>query len=98
MNYAELISTLSQRLQLSKAEVGKIMDDTTAIITDELVKRNIVSIINFGTLEVKKRTERISTHPSTGKKLLVPPKLVVKYKVSVSFNKKVKELKPWEKG
>ena len=94
MNHAELLATLSQRLQLSKTEVGKRLDETTAIITDELVKNNIVSIMNFGTMEVKKRLERISIQPNTGKKLLVPPKLLVKYKASVSFNKKLKELKP----
>ena len=94
MNHAELLATLSQRLQLSKTEVGKRLDETTAIITEELVKNNVVSIMNFGTMEVKKRLERISIQPNTGKKLLVPPKLVVKYKASVSFNKKLKELKP----
>ena len=94
MNNAELITALSKRLQLTKAEVEKRMDDTTAIITEELAKNNIVSIVNFGTLEAKKRMERISVHPNTGKKLLVPPKLVVKYKASTSLNKKLKELKP----
>jgi nucleoid DNA-binding protein len=64
-----------------------------AVITAELLKNNPVSIVNFGTLEVKKRNERISVHPNTGKKLLVPPKLVVRYKVSASLNKKLKELK-----
>ena len=94
MNYAELITALSKRLQLTKAEVEKRMDETTAIITEELKKNNAVSIVNFGTLEAKKRMERISVHPNTGKKLLVPPKLVVKYKASTSLNKKLKELKP----
>ena len=94
MNYAELITALSQRLKLTKAEVGKRMDETTAIIIEELVKDNVVSIMNFGTLEAKKRLERISVHPNTGKKMLVPPKMVVKYKPSVSFNKKLKDLKP----
>ena len=94
MNYAELITALSKRLQLNKAEVEKRMDDTTAVITGELAKNNIVSIVNFGTLEAKKRMERVSVHPNTGKKLLVPPKMVVKYKASTSLNKKLKELKP----
>jgi len=93
MNHSELIIVLSQKLQLPKAEVGRILDETTTVITSELVKENIVSIMNFGTLEVKKRLERISTHPNTGKKLLVPPKLIVKYKTSASFSKKLKELK-----
>jgi len=94
MNHTELVTVLSQRLQLPKAEVGRMLDETTAIITSELVNDNVVSIMNFGTIEVKKRLERVSTHPNTGKKLLVPPKLIVKYKPSASFNKKLKELKP----
>jgi len=94
MNYSELLAALSQRLQLPKADVEKRLDETTAIITAELVKDNLVSIVNFGTLEVKKRQERFNTHPNTGKKLLVPPKLIVKYRPSVTFNKKLKELKP----
>jgi len=94
MNSSELVVLLAQRLQLSKAEAGKRMDETTAIITAELVKENIVSIMNFGTLEVRKRQERISIHPNSGKKLLVPPKLIVRYRVSVSLNKKIKELEP----
>ena len=93
MNYSELINALAQQLQLSKADVGKRLDDTTAVITAELLKNNIVSIMNFGTLEVKKRQERLCIHPNTGKKLLVPPKLIVKYRASVSLNKKLKELK-----
>jgi DNA-binding protein HU-beta len=94
MNYSELLTAMAQQLQLSKTEVEKRLDETTAIITDALVKNNVVSIVNVGTLEVKKRQERISIHPNTGKKLLVPPKLIVKYKASVSLNKKLKELKP----
>jgi len=94
MNYSELIAALSQRLQLSKTEVGKRMDDTITIITEELTKDKVVSIMNFGTLEVKKKLERIATNPNTGSKLLIPPKLVVKYKPSVTFNKKLKGLKP----
>jgi nucleoid DNA-binding protein len=91
MNSAELITTLSQRLKLSKPEVGKRLDETVAVITAELVKENVVSITNFGSLEVKKRNERINIHPETGKKMLIPPKLVVKFKVAPSFNKKIKE-------
>jgi len=94
MNHSELITALSHKLQLPKSEVGRMLDETTAIITSELVNENVVSIMNFGTLEVKKRLERISTHPNTGKKLLVPPKLLVKFKSSASYSKKLKELKP----
>jgi len=93
MNSAELIATLSQRLQLSKVEVNKRLEDTVSIITTELSKNNSVSLSNLGTLEIKKRNERISVNPSTGKKMLLPPKLVVKFKVSNSLKDKLKGLK-----
>jgi len=94
MNYSELITALALRLQLPKTDVEKRLDETTAIITAELLNNNSISIMNFGTLEVKKRQERLSIHPNTGKKLLVPPKLIIKYRPSVSLNKRIKELKP----
>ena len=94
MNYSELLVALTNRLQLSKGEVEKKLEYTTEIITAELMKNNAVSIMNFGTLEVKKRLERINIHPTSGKKMLIPPKLVVKYKVSATLNKKLKELRP----
>jgi nucleoid DNA-binding protein len=96
MNSAELLTTLSQRLKLSKTEVGKRLDDTIAVITAELIKENVVSFTTFGSWEVKKRNERISVHPETGKRLLVPPKLIVKFKPTASFNKKIKELNTHE--
>jgi nucleoid DNA-binding protein len=94
MNSAELTATLSQKLQLSKTEVNKRIDDTITVITAELQKSNSVSLGNFGTLEVMKRNERISVNPASGKKMLIPPKLVVKFKVSNSLKDKLKELKP----
>lgn len=38
------------------------------------------SIPQFGTFEVKKRLERILVNPNNGKKMLVPPKLVLGFK------------------
>ncbi|MDE7510193.1 MAG: HU family DNA-binding protein, partial [Muribaculaceae bacterium] len=32
--------------------------------------------------ETKKRKERLTVHPATGRRLLVPPKLVVNFKPS----------------
>jgi nucleoid DNA-binding protein len=93
MNYSELLTVLANRLQLPKTEIEKRVEETNAIISSELVKDNVVSVTSFGSFEVKKRQERISIQPNTGKKLLVPPKLIVKYRPSVSFSKRIKELK-----
>lgn len=94
MNSSELISRLSKKLQLSKAEVTERMQDTISIISTGLLNGDSVSLGNLGTLEVKKRNERVSVNPASGKRMLIPPKLIVKYKVSSSLKEKVKDLKP----
>jgi nucleoid DNA-binding protein len=93
MNSAELTNVLSKKLQLPKSEVSKRLDDTVSIITDELIKSNTVSLLNLGNLEVKKREERIFVHPANGKKVLIPPKLIIKFKTSPTLKEKLKELK-----
>jgi nucleoid DNA-binding protein len=93
MNSAELVTALSQKLQLTKTEVSKRMDDAVALITAELVKNNSVAFSNFGTMEIKKREERITVNPVSGKRMLTPPKLIVKFKASNSLKEQLKEIK-----
>ena len=90
MNTAELTSLLAQKLLLSKTEAAQQLENTVSIITAELLKNNYVSFNNFGILEVKKREERISVNPLSGQRMLVPPKLVVKFKMSNSLKDKLK--------
>ena len=49
-----------------------------------------VSLSGFGVLEVKKKNERVSVNPTTGKRMLVPPKLVLTYKPSSLLKDKLK--------
>ena len=49
-----------------------------------------VSLSGFGVLEVKKKNERVSVNPSTGVRMLVPPKLVLTYKPSSLLKEKLK--------
>ena len=49
-----------------------------------------VLIPTFGTFEVKKKLERIMVNPSTGQRMLVPPKLVLTFKPNVSWKERVK--------
>ena len=91
MNAAQLTSELAKRLKKTKAEVNELLAHTTDIIAEQLSSDNIVSIHNFGTLELKKREERISVNPATGERTLIPPKLVIGYKVSPTLKEKIKE-------
>ncbi|MDR0230992.1 MAG: HU family DNA-binding protein [Dysgonamonadaceae bacterium] len=91
MNAAQLTSQLAKRLNQSKVDIDTLIAKTTEIITEQLSADNIVSIHNFGTLELKEQGERINVNPATGQRTLIPPKRVVKYKVSPTLNDKIKE-------
>jgi DNA-binding protein HU len=51
---------------------------------------NNIVIQGFGTFEVKKKLERISINPATQQRMLIPPKLVLTYKPSVTLKEKFK--------
>jgi DNA-binding protein HU-beta/integration host factor subunit alpha len=55
-----------------------------------LVDEDVVLIPNFGTFEVKKKLERIMVNPSTGQRMLVPPKLVLNFKPNSSWKERIK--------
>ena len=59
-------------------------------MSQELQDGNSVSIQGFGTFDVKKKMERISVNPVTHQRMLIPPKLVLSYKPSVSLKEKFK--------
>ena len=53
--------------------------------------RSSIQINSFGIFEVKKRLERVITNPGTGKKMLVPPKLVLNFKPTVTIKEQLKK-------
>jgi nucleoid DNA-binding protein len=49
-----------------------------------------VFVPSFGTFEPKKRNERVMIHPSSGRRMLVPPKVALSFKVSKVLKSKLK--------
>lgn len=41
-----------------------------------------IAIPGFGTFEAKKKNERVMVNPSNGKRMLVPPRISMNFKVS----------------
>lgn len=50
-----------------------------------------VVVSDFGTFELKNRMERIVVNPSTGQRMMVPPKIVLNFKPSPSVKSKMKK-------
>jgi DNA-binding protein HU-beta len=88
----EFITAVSKQTQLDKDRVGTLLEATCRILSEQLIHGNSILIHGFGTFEVKKRAERISVHPATGKRWLVPPKIVPVFKPGPTLKEKIKQL------
>ena len=93
MNTSQLIVELAQRLDIPKVKTEELLSGVVSIINQQLNENNSIAIQHFGTLEIKKKGERVNVHPVTGKRTLIPPKLTVSYKPSLSLKGKIKETK-----
>ena len=90
MNNKEFILELSKKTGYSSKDVTQYVSSLLNIMSQELQDGNSVSIQGFGTFDVKKIMERISVNPVTHQRMLIPPKLVLSYKPSVSLKEKFK--------
>ncbi len=90
MNNKEFISELSQRSGYTFDDTQRLVKTLVEAISERLENGESVSASSFGTFEVKKRMERVVVNPSTGKRMLVPPKLVVGFKPIASIKEKLK--------
>ena len=82
MNNKEFISELAKRTNNTPPNVTKLVESFEAILKSHLEENDTLSAMGFGTFEVKKKMERISVNPATGKRYLVPPKLSLAFKPS----------------
>ena len=71
MNKNELIEGISAKTGLSKADAGKGLVALTDIISETLQKGEAVSLIGFGTFEVRERSARTGRNPQTGKEIKI---------------------------
>lgn len=93
MNHKELIIKLAERNKLSKPEAEEMLETTANILKEQLIKGYVVGIQSFGSFEVRKKEERLSVHPATQIRTLIPPKLVVNFKQSTILKEKLNDIK-----
>lgn len=82
MNNKEFINELSKQTNQSSGTTIKLINETIKVLEEHFQQNDVVNISSFGTFEVKKKMERISVNPTTGKRYLIPPKLVLGFKQS----------------
>ena len=91
MNNKEFTSELAKRLGFSARKTSSLISSLMEELSNRWTEGDSVTIQNFGLFEVKKKEERVTVHPTTKQRMLVPPKLVLTFKASPSLKEKMKK-------
>lgn len=89
MTKAELIDAISENSEISKKDIGVIVNKCFEEITNALSKKEKVQIVGFGTFEARVRKERKGRNPSTGKEITIPESVVPAFKAGKSLKESV---------
>ena len=84
MNKADLIQYISKEVGLTRYEANAAIDAFTGAIKKSLKKGKRVSLVGFGSWEVKKRKARYGVNPQTGAGPRQPRQMVLKRRTSVN--------------
>ena len=91
MNNKEFVTILAGRVGMKVSEAQKTLDAMVSLMGVEFQEGNSVAMANFGTFEVKKKLERIMVNPTTGQRMLVPPKLALTFKPNPTWKDMIKK-------
>ena len=72
MNKTELIAAVAATAGLTKKDAEKAVSATLDVITEALQKGDKVSLVGFGTFEVRERKERQGRNPQTREPMTIP--------------------------
>jgi DNA-binding protein HU-beta len=85
MNRIELIETLADKHQLSKAEAGRVLDTILDTIVGTVKKGDAVTLVGFGTFKQVARAARTGFNPQAGTKIKIAAAKVPKFTAGTAF-------------
>lgn len=92
MKHKDLLIAIASSMNQSEETVEKLVDATVEILRSQLIEGNTIGLQGFGSFELRRKEERLSVHPVTKIRTLIPPKLVVNFKQSSTLKVKLKEI------
>ncbi len=90
MTNKDFILELAEQTGYSPEDTQKMVNVIVETMGDTFQEDNMVLVPAFGTFEVKKKMERVMVNPSTGQRMLVPPKLVLNFKPNANWKEQIK--------
>ena len=75
-----MLSALAAKTELSKKQVGLVMDELIALAYKEA--KNSFTVPGLGKLVLVNRKARVGRNPATGASINIPAKRVVKFRIA----------------
>lgn len=89
MNKKELVESMAEAADITKASAEKALNGMLVAISDALAKGEKVTLVGFGTFCTVKRTSRMAKNPRTGNLVEIPEKTIAKFKAGSKLSEAV---------
>ncbi|MBQ9517519.1 MAG: HU family DNA-binding protein [Eubacterium sp.] len=90
MNKTDLVAAVAAKAELSKKDAEAAVAAVFASITDALADGDKVSLVGFGTFDVKERAARTGLNPQTKEKIEIPASKAPAFKAGKALKDAVK--------
>lgn len=80
MNKADLVAQVAESVELSKKDVGRVVEAVFDKISEALKNGEKVQLVGFGNFEVRERSARKGRNPQTGEEIDIPASKVPAFK------------------
>ena len=80
VNKAELIEVVAEKNEMTKAAATRAVDSVLGTITETLVNGDQVTLVGFGTFQVRDRAARVGRNPRTGEAIDIKASKIPSFK------------------
>ena len=89
MNKSELVNAIAKEADVTIDNANKCLDALTKAITESLTENDNVTLVGFGTFQVKDRAAREGRNPKTGETIQIKASKVPSFKAGKTLKDKV---------
>jgi len=90
LSKSDIVEVIASKMGLPKTKSEDIVTLVFDTIQDNLQKGEKVSIVSFGTFEVRQSNARMGRNPKTGESIQIPAKRSVKFKAGKGLKETVR--------
>lgn len=91
MNKSELVSFMAKEAEVTKTDALNILDAFIECVTSALKSGDSVTLVGFGTFQVKERSAREGRNPKTGDTIQIAASIVPSFKAGKSLKEAVQK-------